>query len=334
MRFLVVTQKIDANDRNLGFFVSWIKKFAEKGEVTVIANEVGVYVPLPKVTVFSLQKEQGASRIARFFRYQKFLISALKNADGVFFHMCPEYVLGAHLLPLLYGKKSVLWYVHKEVSWRLRISVLFVNKVFTASKESFRLASKKVEVVGHGIPTDVFSGTERVPNKLHLVTVGRVAPVKDLETLVRALMEIKKTIPDTEFSIIGEPITERDRQYQARLAAMAPEARFNSLPYGSVFSPLHPYTVFIHASKTGSMDKAVLEALFAGLPVFTSSEAFRDAIPGITKFKEGDPSDLAQKLMQAFTRGEIVYTSTGREWVREHHNLDRLIARILSFFTL
>ena len=143
MHIIVVTQRIDETDGNLGFFVQWVRKFAEHGSVTVIANEVGKYHLQKDVRVLSLGKEENASRLTRFFRYQRFLFSILREADGVFFHMCPEFVLGAHLLPKLFKKKTALWYVHKEVSWRLWLSEKLVNKIFTASKESFRLKNKK-----------------------------------------------------------------------------------------------------------------------------------------------------------------------------------------------
>ena len=125
MRLLIVTQKVDATDPNLGFFIRWVEKLSEKGEVAVIANEVGVSAAVdlpPSVSVYSLGKERGASRVSRFFRYQLLLWKHLWRADGVFFHMCPEYVLGAHFLPYIFRKKTLLWYVHREVNWRLRLA--------------------------------------------------------------------------------------------------------------------------------------------------------------------------------------------------------------------
>ncbi|MDO8594568.1 MAG: glycosyltransferase family 4 protein [bacterium] len=332
MKLLIVTQKVDATDSNLGFFISWIKKFSEYAEVTVIANEVGPYELPDNVRVLSLGKERGASRLVRLFRYRKFLFQILPKVDGIFFHMCPEYVLAAKFLPKLFGKKSILWYTHKEVSLRLRVASWLVNKIFTASKESCRLNSKKVEVVGHGIDTNVFTNRQANKHTLHLVTVGRIAPVKDLRTIILGFQGILKRIPSAKLSVIGEPITAVDRAYQKELKAMAPDVHFGSFPYGTVFASDRGYTVFVHASRTGSLDKAVLEALAAELPVFTSSETFSEAIPGVRKFKADDPKDLAEKILDTFERGEIVYNEAGREWVRKNHSLDKLIPKILDFY--
>ncbi len=339
MRLLVVTQKVDATDRNLGFFVGWIEKFAEQGEIVVIANEVNADTvrQLPStISVFSLGKENGASRLARFLRYQVLLFRHLPAVDGVFFHMCPEYVLCAHWLPKLYGKKSILWYVHKQVSVRLRLAVCFINKLFTASKESCRLRSKKVEIVGHGIDVDLFNGKREGNGGVCLLTVGRISPTKDLRTLILGFLRVREAIPDATFSIVGDPITDTDCVYHTELLReFSDKVQFKGgVPYGSLPAVYATATVFVHASRTGSMDKAVLEALASGLPVFTSSEAFDGEIPGIVTFKEDNPEDLSEKIDRAFERGGIGYNEKGSEWILKNHNLTNLVKRLVSFCTV
>lgn len=348
MRLLIVTQKVDATDANLGFFVRWIEKLAEYAEITVIANEVGRHaLPSAQVRVLSLGKERGASRFGRFFRYQKLLWCRLPQTDGVFFHMCPEYVLGAHFLPRLFDKKTSLWYVHKEVSWRLRLAALLVDKIFTASEQSCRLKRKKVEIVGHGVTAEFFAPRGDAPRGLRLVTVGRIAPVKDLRTLVLGFLELRKRFSDATFSVVGEPITAQDHAHLEDLRRISSGAQFiGGVSQGELPRLLADATVFVHASRTGSMDKAVLEALATGLPVFTSSEAFlkprmdtdgedadtRRLETGIRAFREGDPTDFAEKISRAFLQGELVINTAGSAYVRENHSLTRLIQKIISFY--
>ncbi|MDO8564830.1 MAG: glycosyltransferase, partial [bacterium] len=273
MRLIIVTQTVDSNDRNLGFFASWIEAFAKHTDVVVIANEVGAYQLPENVEVISLGKEKGASRFARIRRYRKLLRELLPQSDGVFFHMCPEYVLAAYPLVQKFRKKSALWYVHKQVSLKLRLAEKLVDRIFTASTESFRLPSKKVEIVGHGIDTEIFKPQTEHTSPLHLVTVGRIAPVKDVRTIILGFIELQKEFPQSRLSVIGEAATANDRKYEKEVRALSPAGiSFESAAFGTVFS--RSYSAFVHASQTGSMDKAVLEALAVGLPVFTSSEAF------------------------------------------------------------
>ena len=315
MNILIVTQKVDVTDNNLGFFHSWLAAFAEHADVVVIANEVGAHELPGNVKVLSLGKEAGKSRIQRLMRYWKLLREHFPSANGVFFHMCPEYVIAAHFLLKKFGKKSAFWYVHRAVSMRLRLAEKLVDKIFTASPESFRLPSKKVEVAGHGIDVKLFPARKERGPGLHVVTVGRISRVKDLRTLILGFLLLKKRFPDAQFSIIGQPITEADRRYEREL-----RDEFESS------------VSFVQASMTGAVDKAVLEALATGSAVFTSSEAFPESIPGIFKFEQGNAGDLADAVAHAFEAGKLGYNEGARVYVTGHHNLHTLVSKILSFY--
>ncbi|TSC56672.1 MAG: hypothetical protein Greene041679_497, partial [Parcubacteria group bacterium Greene0416_79] len=259
MKILIITQKVDAADRTLGFFVRWIEEFAKHCErVTAICLELGPYRLPPNVSVHSLGKERLkienwkldiSRRILYSCRFLRLIWSMRREYDSVFVHMNPEYAILGGLLWRVFGKKIVLWYVHKKVNWRVRLAEKLVDKIFTASRESCRLASKKVEVVGHGIPTEVFAPHRARPPKLNLVTVGRVSPIKDLHTIIIAFLALKRTFPEAELSIIGDPITERDQRYAAQLQEeFGAKVHFaGGAPYGSVCAK--PYTVFVHASR-------------------------------------------------------------------------------------
>ena len=338
MQLLIITQKIDETDANLGFFVGWLKQFSKHATVTVVANEIhpGASACLSghAVTLFSLGKERGANRFARFFRYQRLLFQMLPASDGVFFHMCPEYALAAHILPRVFRVKTILWYVHGTIGWRLRLAALLVNLLCTASRESCRLRSRKVDIVGHGVAPEFFASRLPAPRGLRLITVGRISPVKNMRTLVLGFLELQKRFPDTTLSIVGEPITEVDRLYREEVRGLSPHARFQGgISHTELPRVLGEATAFIHASRTGSMDKAALEALAAGLPVFTSSEAFSEDIPGVVKFREDDPKDLAEKITETHRRGEISYNEAASALVRRNHSLERLIERIVAFYT-
>ena len=106
--------------------------------------------------------------------------------------MCPEYVLAAAPTNRIFRKKSVLWYTHREVSLKLRLAAKLVDKIFTASKESFRLPSKKVVIAGHGIDIEHFKprGSSASGDTLKLLSVGRVSPSKDLMFLIEELLRL------------------------------------------------------------------------------------------------------------------------------------------------
>src|SRR3989338_4588720 len=187
MKLLIITQKVNNNDPILGFFVSWIKKFAEQfEEVIVVAKEVGKYDLPQNVRVISLGKSEGVGRLGQLLKLWNAVMT--EKYDRVFVHMNSENILAAGWYWKLKNIPVALWYTHKATPWQLRLAIPFVKWIFTASKESFRLPSKKVIVTGHGIDFDHFHFIERLPKPFHdpiqVLSVGRISPTKDFETMI------------------------------------------------------------------------------------------------------------------------------------------------------
>ena len=61
MKLLVVTQKIDANDDDLGFFIDWLTKLAQHADLLVVANYVGFH-SLPQDFEIPLAEVRQSSR--------------------------------------------------------------------------------------------------------------------------------------------------------------------------------------------------------------------------------------------------------------------------------
>src|SRR3990167_8080676 len=174
MKLLICTQTVDKNDPTLGFFVRWIEEFEKYCEVEVV----------------SLKTLGSGGRLARAWRLLR--LAMRKEYDAVFVHMNPEYLVAAGWLWRLLHKRVALWYTHKSVSLYVRVAHFFTEVVFTASTESFRLASRKVRVVGHGIDTTrPVPPRTSAPGLVRLITTGRIAPVKGIEVMVEAFLMLK-----------------------------------------------------------------------------------------------------------------------------------------------
>ncbi|MBI4059667.1 glycosyltransferase family 4 protein [Candidatus Giovannonibacteria bacterium] len=340
MKLLVVTQQVGLTDPNLGFFHRWLEKLAEGADLFVIANQAGNYKLPENVKIYSLGKERGKWRIARFLRYRFLLLRILPQVQGVFFHMCPEYVLAAWPLNFVFRRKSILWYTHREVSWELRLAARLVDRIFTASRESFRLSSKKVVISGHGIDLAHFkSQAPRASDgTLKLLAVGRVSPSKDLMFLIEAvaLLRGKNIAKKIRLDVVGAPITEADFAYQKGLKELIANKGLSKTVaflgpklYDEMPAVYAGHDLLLHASETGSIDKVVIEAMAAGLPVLTSSEAFYDVLPEKYLLKNKRPEEFAGKIVvnqnasrDLSLRGEVI----------KNHNLDNLTAAIINAF--
>ena len=293
MKLLICTQAIDVEDSDLGFFVRWTEEFAKNCErITVICLREGKHELPVNVKVYEIGKAE--SRRQKAVRFVSLAWKLRKEYDAVFVHMNPEYVVLGGLFWRLWGKRIALWYTHKSVNLKLRIAVFFAHVVFTASAESFRLQTKKLRVMGHGINVDFFSPDSSVARGDWILSVGRLMRSKRHDLAIRFAMQEEK-----ELRIAGEG-PERMR-LEALASELGARVRFlGGVSQSQLRDEYRKAAYLIHTSETGSLDKVVLEALACGLPVNTNDQALK------------------------------TLENASAEYVREHHSLQRLVPRILA----
>lgn len=342
MRLLIVTQKVDQNDQNLGFFHRWIIEFAKHCEsVIVICLEEGLHELPANVKVLSLGKEQHKSRGRYLLNFYRYIFQERKNYDAVFVHMNPIYVVLGGIVWKILGKKISLWYTHKSVDLKLRIAEKFVHRVFTASKESFRLDSRKVDVVGHGIDTSVFFPIKRDGNAVKVIlSVSRISPTKNQLTMIEAIKYLKEQSIECELYIVGGAVTKIDEEYESMLKDLVikkglddvvkfigPISQRNTVRYYQASD------IFLNLSKTGSLDKAVLEAMACGIIPLTTNEAFRDMLDPFGLFvTSGDVEAVAEQITH-ISSNPMRYTEIAnqmRDIVVRDYDLSLLISDVVS----
>ncbi len=338
MKLLICTQKVDKDDPVLGFFHRWIEEFSRHCEcVVVIANSVGEY-SLPKnVSVYSLGKEKGNSRGVKFFRFVYFLWKLREEYDAVFVHMIPEFVIAGGIIWRMFKKKIGLWYVHGTVSLRLRVAALLVHKVFTTSPESCRIKSKKVQSMGHGI--DIPTGPpKKERNEIpSIISIGRISPSKQVDKILNIFEILKQRKVTFNAQLVGGPATKSDVVYAGEVEEKARELGIDyrgPLPHKEAMSLLQSADIFISASITGSVDKAVLEAAARGVVPIFSSRAFDTAldVPGLWVSLDGVGEPFADRIQELVAHPNKRHDLSLQvyESVSKKHNLINLIPRLVA----
>lgn len=331
MKLLIVTQVVDINHPILGFFHRWIIEFAKHCEqVHVIALQVGEYDLPENVSVYSLGKEEGVGRLGRVHRFYKYIFSL--KYDHVFVHMNQVYVLLGGLLWRALGRRIGLWYVHRKVSFSLQLATLLVDQVFTTSIESFRIDTPKRKLLGHGIDMEQFRSLEskKYSEELRVITTGRVSKTKRIAEIIDAVTLARKD-REVSLTIVGGPGAESDIAYVESLKESAlPYVTFTGpLPHVDLPKILSEHDVFVNLSTTESMDKAVLEALAAELPVVTTNGAFKELLGRSGLYLETlDLEVLAQKILEA--EGKDISGIVTE--VRERNSLTALISSIMCIY--
>ncbi len=345
MHLVILTQVLDREDAVLGFFHRWCEVFAEEVEqLTVFAHDVGD-VDLPDhVRVVSLGRDRGRSRVGRFVALQKGLwrLTGADRPDALWVHMVPRLGLFAAPVALLRRIPLFLWYTHKGVDRNLRMVVRLVQKVFTASEESFRLTTKhaqaKTLITGHGIDCDVFRpGTKK--RSVDVVCLGRIAPSKGQAELLEAL-ELLSPCPSTK--IVGDILLQRDIPYRDKVSDRAGKlgeavGLTGALSHEEIPQVLSAAKVLVNASRTGSVDKVVLEAMACGTIPVTCNEAFLpvlgEELGRQLMYRRGNPKDLARVLGEVFDLEEKQRSALGkqlRQIVTADHDLKRLIPSMVE----
>ncbi|MBI2627839.1 MAG: glycosyltransferase family 4 protein [Candidatus Niyogibacteria bacterium] len=375
MQLLILTQKIDINDDNLGFFVRWVEEFAKNvEEVFVIANFTGERHLPDKVKIFSLGKEKGFGRIRRYFNFFRYLFEILPKSDAVFVHMIPVWVVAGWPLYKIFRKKVYpvtflkprglaagvsqqyfnifawfnallkcngiyLWYTHKSVTFSLRMAEKIVEKIFTASRESFRLPSKKAEILGHGIDIEKFKPAVNYQSSAsyQIITAGRIAPSKNLDILIETAEILKKQKMNFEMKIAGAPITAADDQYFKKLKDLIVKnnlkdtIRFSgAIPYGEIEKFYQKGDLFVNLSATGSLDKSVLEAMACGVNVLVSNEAFSNILPEENFIKNSTVGQITERIKYFMDNRDSANKTILREIIVKNHNLKNLIKKLVE----
>ena len=347
MRLLVVTQAADLDDPLLSFFHRWIIEFAKHCEqLHIICLKDGRHNLPGNVLVHSLGKERGRSRLKYLFRFYKYVWKLRHQYDSVFVHMNPEYIVLAGFLWRLWNKKIVLWYVHRQRSLILRVAGWFSDSICTSAKRSINLGSKKVKIVGHGIDVSLFSSQPiRAVNRKtpRIVSVGRIAYIKNLEVLIEAIARLRDSRIDATLDLIGEPIYGRDKEYKRSLRTLALSRKLEkkvifvgSVPNNEMPERYAMYDLTINLAPTGGIDKAILEAMAAGVPVLVSNKSFKEylgTLSEILMFAERDPDDLARKALSLFKRDDLMSVQERlRNLAHEKADVSNVVSAIMNQF--
>ncbi len=331
MKLLIVTQAVDLDHPVLGFFHRWLEEFLVQGTVlTVLAQQVGRTALPVGVRLESLGKELGLGRAAQILRFWRLIIARRGDYDAVLVHMTPVWVvLGAPVWALL-GKRVFLWYEVRRGGRMLRLAEMIVRRIFSATAEGMPWVSAKQEVVGHGIDTTQFApgGTREAGL---VVAVGRVTPVKHFPLIVETFAALPGSL---RLRIVGDAFTVSDQHEKQRVLAtaaatqVADRLEIGFLPHTELPAILARASLSLHACQ-GGLDKAVLEAMAAGCPIVSTSEAAATVLPESGRATAATLAAKATALLTLTEPEREALSAELRKTVVLHHSLPRLVTVLL-----
>jgi glycosyltransferase involved in cell wall biosynthesis len=348
MNLLVFNIRTDVDDTALGFTTAWVNALAARcSRVDLVTMRTGRLALAENVHVHSLDFDRRRGRIARAAAFYRALLAILRRrpVDACFAHMTP--LLAVLFAPLARVRRIpvLLWYAHGAVSLTLRLADALVDRAVTSTPAGYRISSSKVHHVNQGIDTRRFTFRER-PDAAYsrtAVLVGRVAPVKHVDEVIEAIGIARSQGSDLRLEVIGGPITADDEAYVSRLERLVEERGLGhyvhlrgAVPYSEVPATYHEGLLFPSLSGSGSLDKALLEAMASGCIPLSRNDAFRAyaAERGLEALvPDAGAAGLARKMMWAASLPEREVEDLRRRLralVEQDHGLDALADRLMG----
>ncbi len=273
----------------------------------------------------------------------------------------PDRVLVGHahprlLLPaILYGKRYALIthgndFLAGQKRWHRPLFNWLLRRARPLITNSHANAAR-LRTLGCGQPIVIYPGTDprrfsmkqADSDRLTLLTVGRLAPRKGIDTVLQALPAVLSEFPDLHYRIAGEG---PDR---GRLEALVREFRLSDrveflgyIPPERLPAVYQSASVFVMPAReevaAGSIEGfgiVYLEAAASGLPVIAgrsggAAEAVRHGETGFLVVPD-DPQHLADTVIRLLRDSDLRVRmgKAGREWVEREMNWDRAAAELV-----
>jgi glycosyltransferase involved in cell wall biosynthesis len=213
--------------------------------------------------------------------------------------------------------------------------------VSEASKRFFEslsyLPKEKLSVVYNGIPLEPLLAIGGPPDApLVFGIVGRLVPIKDQMTALRAFALICKEAPDCRLEFAGDGPLLGELEAEARRLSISARVTFHGAVQ-DIPGFLARTGVFVLSSLSEGMPMSLLEAMAAGRPVVATSVG---GVPELVETarcgwlcRPGDPEAMARVMREASDRNaRMERGARGRAFALEHCSLERMVQRYEDIF--
>jgi glycosyltransferase involved in cell wall biosynthesis len=171
-----------------------------------------------------------------------------------------------------------------------------------------------------------------------VVFVGRLAPVKHVETLIRATAQIKESLPSIRVAIVGDGEERSNLEELTRSLDLTDQIDFNGYQ-ANTWEWYNRSKLSVVTSEREGFPYTVIESLRCGVPVVTSNcgdvcNIVEDSVNGIIMQDYQDYNGFAEAILMLLTHPEHIsnYSINALRSVEDlsSHSVESIWEKILS----
>jgi len=345
MKLLVINFEMDELSAVLSWQAEVVYNLAINCDRVVVLTEKMGQVSIPhNVSIVQLSSiiKKSANKIEKIVSLNTYVYNLIKtlDIDVCFIHMAHEWAYRLYPAFKAANIPVLLWYAHGSVTKKLKIAHKCVDRVVTSTPEGFRIPSSKVHVIGQGINTKEFPTLVYKSHMYNMIYVGRISKRKNIELLVDVVQEIKELAPELpiRLKLIGPSLTLDDLSYDHDVRIKVWKAGLQDridfigyVPQKFLCRYYEDAFVHINVSRTGSMDKSVLESLAMGCPVLTSNEAFFDLLKNFPEMllREENPTKIANQVLEVLNKQDQYKRDELQMLIQGHHDIGSFTSKLM-----
>lgn len=214
---------------------------------------------------------------------------------------------------------NFLTWLHRNTIVRKNINkfdkIIAVTKWELPYLEKLGVKKDKIVYIPNGIPEEFFT-QKKTKLKKDVLFLGRIAPVKNLELILR----VAKILPNLNFSIVGSP----ERRYLEKLKNILNKENIKNV---KIFPPVYnlaekiklidEHKIFILPSIREAMPQVLLEAMSRGKIILASKtdgskEIISNNLNGFL-FEIGDYKQLAKLILENISGNKKISLNAEKE---------------------
>ncbi len=224
--------------------------------------------------------------------------------------------------------------------------VVIIDKEFSKyAIERYPLSQKSFSYISVGIELEKFIGLKYVPmisksERIIILSVGHVIPVRNRVTLFEALPSIIKLFPKVHVRVIGSVYHDECIKIAEKLSLLDHISFVGAIPSSQVSKELEVATLEIHDVQGFGVGIASLEAMAAGVPTVMAvdTEYFPHAIlipdSHFIQSEPNDPISLSNAVLKALCDRDLLerVSVRAREYVKNNFDIKVVVDAHLDLF--